>query len=349
MTPSARRDGTPGRNKGRNGGSSSRSFSKNTSGKGKGAKRSHKNPHARDYEQPRTGGAAGGRNGRRAQSQAPGHSRRAEDVYISKAKPARHQHVHGGHSGGGSVGAEGGVRLQKVLAQAGVASRRMSEELIAQGRVEVNGEIVMRQGVRVDPDTAVIRVDGVRVKVNEDLVYIALNKPLGVQSTMKDDMGRPCVGDIVGEKVDAGLHLFHVGRLDAKTEGLLLLTNDGELANRLMHPKYHVSKTYLATVLGEADRELVKKLREGVDLEDGIAKADYVQIVDTYEGRSLIRVELHEGRKHIVRRMLKELGFPVQQLVRTKIHTVQLGELTPGAIRHLNDSELRALYKAVEM
>lgn len=349
MTPSARRDGTPGRNKGRNDGSSSRSFKKNKATKGKGAHRSHSNNrYAREYEQPRTGGAAGGRNGRRPQSQAPGRSRRAEDVYVSKAKPAPHQHTSGANAGG-QVNVEGGVRLQKVLAQAGVASRRMSEELIAQGRVEVNGQIVMRQGVRVDPDTAVIRVDGVRVKVNEDLVYIALNKPLGVQSTMKDDMGRPCVGDIVGEKVDAGLHLFHVGRLDAKTEGLLLLTNDGELANRLMHPKYHVSKTYLATILGEADKDLVKKLREGVDLEDGIAKADYVQIVDTYEGRSLIRVELHEGRKHIVRRMLKELGFPVQQLVRTKIHTVQLGELTPGAIRHLNDAELRALYKAVEM
>ena len=346
MTSSARREGTPGRNAGRAGGSANRSTKKNGAGKNRSNNRNFR--RSREYEAPRTGGAAGGRNGRKTQSKAPGQSRRAEDIYISKAKPARHQHVET-NGAGSSVNVEGGMRLQKVLAKAGVASRRMSEELIDQGRVEVNGQIVLRQGVRVDPETAVIRVDGVRVKVNEDLVYIALNKPLGVQSTMHDDMGRPCVGDIVGEKVDAGVHLFHVGRLDAKTEGLLLLTNDGELANRLMHPKYRISKTYLATVLGEGDKELIKALRDGVELEDGIARADYAQVVDSYEGRSLIRVELHEGRKHIVRRMLKELGYPVQQLVRTKIHTIQLGELTPGAIRHLNESELRSLYKAVEM
>ena len=147
----------------------------------------------------------------------------------------------------------------------------------------------------------------------------------------------------------AGQRLFHVGRLDADTEGLLLLTNDGELANRLMHPKYEVSKTYLATVLGEAKPDLVKRLKEGIELDDGVAKADYVQIVDVHNGQSLIRVELHEGRKHIVRRMLKEAGFPVQRLVRTKLHTVQLGDMKPGGLRALNSSELTSLYKAVEM
>ena len=162
-------------------------------------------------------------------------------------------------------------------------------------------------------------------------------------------MGRPCVGDIVGEKVDAGQRLFHVGRLDAATEGLLLLTNDGELANRLMHPKYEVAKTYLATVVGEADRKLVRALKNGVELDDGPAKADYVQIVDVHQGKSIVRVELHEGRKHIVRRMLKEAGYPVERLVRTKIHTVQLGEQTPGALRALNNAELTSLYKAVGM
>ena len=147
----------------------------------------------------------------------------------------------------------------------------------------------------------------------------------------------------------SGQRLFHVGRLDADTEGLLILTNDGELANRLMHPRYGVSKTYLATVLGEAKPALIRELKSGIELDDGLAKADYVQIVDTHQGQSLIRLEIHEGRKHIVRRMLKTAGYPVQRLVRTKVHTVQLGELKPGAMRALNDSELTALYKAVEI
>ena len=271
---------------------------------------------------------------------------RAADIYVSRAKPARKQHVTRDAQSLKSSEGEG-IRLQKVLAQAGVASRRMAEKLIEQGRVEVNGRIVMEQGLRIDPNTAVVRVDGARVRVNEDMVYYVLNKPFGLQSTMSDDMGRPCVGDIVGEKLDAGQRLFHVGRLDAATGGLLLLTNDGELANRLMHPKFEVSKTYLATVIGEADRSLVRRLRDGIELEDGVAKADFVQIVDIYQGKSLLRVELHEGRKHIVRRMLKEAGFPVEQLVRTKIHTVQLAEQTPGTLRALNDSELASLYKAV--
>ncbi|GAB3074477.1 pseudouridine synthase [Corynebacterium aquatimens] len=241
------------------------------------------------------------------------------------------------------------VRLQKALAQAGVASRRHAELMIDEGRVEVNGTIVREQGVRVDPNVDIIRVDGVRVNVNEDLQYFVLNKPRGMHTTMEDELGRPCVGDIVADRVTAGQRLFHVGRLDADTEGLLILTNDGELANRLMHPKYEVPKTYLATVKGEAKPGLVKQLRAGIELEDGMAKADYVNIVDTHQGESLILVELHEGRKHIVRRMLKAAGFPVQRLVRTKIHTVRLGEQKPGTLRALNDSELTSLYKVVEM
>lgn len=273
----------------------------------------------------------------------------ASDVYVSNARPARHQHVEAAHGvGKRGRGDEGeGVRLQKVLAQAGVASRRMAEKLIDEGRVEVDGKIVTRQGVRVDPNTAVIRVDGSRVIVNEDMQYFVLNKPRGVQSTMHDDMGRPCVGDIIGEKVSAGQRLFHVGRLDAATEGLLLLTNDGELANRLMHPSYEVTKTYMATVIGEVDSKVMRQLEEGIELDDGLAKADMAQIIDVWQGRSIVRIELHEGRKHIVRRMLKTAGFPVERLVRTKIHTVQLGEQTPGALRALNRAELASLYNAV--
>lgn len=281
---------------------------------------------------------------------------KASEIPLSNARPARHQNVSAkqmaerlGADWLYDDAADEGVRLQKVLAQAGVASRRHAEVLIDKGRVEVNGEIVTKQGVRVNPNVDVIRVDGVRIHVNEDLDYFILNKPRGMLSTMSDDEGRLCVGDIVAEKIVSGQRLFHVGRLDADTEGLLLLTNDGELANRLMHPKYEVSKTYLATVLGEADRRLITTLKKGIELEDGPAKADYVQIVDTHEGQSLLKVELHEGRKHIVRRMLKAAGFPVQRLVRTKIHTVQLGEQKPGTLRALNTSELTSLFKAVQL
>ena len=293
----------------------------------------------------------------------PDKKQRDSDIIVSNAKPARHQHVSKkkqkatAESVAREVGADWlvdedkpkGERLQKVLAKAGVASRRHAEILIDAGRVEVNGKIIAKQGVKVNPSVDVIRVDGVRVNVNEEHEYFVLNKPRGMQSTMSDDLGRPCVGDVVSEKVAAGQRLFHVGRLDADTEGLLILTNDGELANRLMHPKYEVTKTYLATVLGEADRKLVRQLKDGIELEDGLAKADFAQVVDTNQGYSLVRLELHEGRKHIVRRMLKEAGFPVQRLVRTKLHTVQLGDMKPGGLRALNSSELTSLYKAVEM
>ena len=293
----------------------------------------------------------------------PDKKQRDSDIIVSNAKPARHQHVSKkkqkatAESVARELGADWlvdedkpkGERLQKVLAKAGVASRRHAEILIDAGRVEVNGKIISKQGVKVNPSVDVIRVDGVRVNVNEEHEYFVLNKPRGMQSTMSDDLGRPCVGDVVSEKVAAGQRLFHVGRLDADTEGLLILTNDGEMANRLMHPKYEVTKTYLATVLGEADRKLVRQLKEGIELEDGLAKADVAQVVDTNQGYSLVRLELHEGRKHIVRRMLKEAGFPVQRLVRTKLHTVQLGDMKPGGLRALNSSELTSLYKAVEM
>ncbi|WP_408918416.1 pseudouridine synthase [Corynebacterium kefirresidentii] len=293
----------------------------------------------------------------------PDKKQRDSDIIVSNAKPARHQHVSKkkqkatAESVARELGADWlvdedkpkGERLQKVLAKAGVASRRHAEILIDAGRVEVNGKIISKQGVKVNPSVDVIRVDGVRVNVNEEHEYFVLNKPRGMQSTMSDNLGRPCVGDVVSEKVAAGQRLFHVGRLDADTEGLLILTNDGELANRLMHPKYEVTKTYLATVLGEADRKLVRQLKEGIELEDGLAKADFAQVVDTNQGYSLVRLELHEGRKHIVRRMLKEAGFPVQRLVRTKLHTVQLGDMKPGGLRALNSSELTSLYKAVEM
>ncbi|WP_373456453.1 pseudouridine synthase [Corynebacterium sp. 70RC1] len=372
MAPTARRDGTP--EKGRKNPRAQRSAKQRNAaqaqgtGLGPGQHPSKKKPHRgqgnpQDTGQGRTAGngkvqgKAQHKAGKRVRSRyeqdsvgglSEGRRTSESQMLLSNAKPARRQHVQ--QPTGNLPAPEGeGVRLQKVLAQAGVASRRHAEILIDAGRVEVNGKIVMEQGVRVYPDRDIIRVDGVRININEELQYFVLNKPRGLHSTMSDEFGRANIGDIVGEKVAAGQRLFHVGRLDADTEGLLLLTNDGELANRLMHPRYEVSKTYLATVLGEADRELIRTLRNGIELDDGPAKADYVQIVDVYQGKSILRVELHEGRKHIVRRMLKAAGYPVQRLVRTKLHTIQLGEQTPGTIRALNRNELASLYKAVDL
>ena len=215
-----------------------------------------------------------------------------------------------------------GVRLQKVLSQAGIASRRVAEKMILDGRVEVDDRVVTELGTRVDPDVSVIRVDGARVTVDDTLVHLAINKPRGMHSTMSDDRGRPCVGDLVEHRVRGNKKLFHVGRLDADTEGLMLLTNDGELAHRLMHPSFEVPKTYLATVVGSVPRGLGRKLRDGVELDDGPAHVDDFAVVDAVPGKTLVRVTLHEGRKRIVRRLLAAVGYPVQELVRTDIGTV---------------------------
>ncbi len=242
-----------------------------------------------------------------------------------------------------------GIRLQKVLSQAGIASRRVAERMITDGRVEVDGRVVTELGTRVDPDTAQIRVDGARVLLDDSMVYLAVNKPAGMHSTMADDMGRPCIGDLIEHRVRGNRNLFHVGRLDADTEGLLLLTNDGELAHRLMHPSFEVSKTYLATVAGSVPRGLGKTLRAGVELDDGPASVDDFAVVDAVPGKTLLRVTLHEGRKRIVRRLLAAVGFPVQELVRTDIGPLTLGNQRPGSIRALTRKEIGDLYRAVGM
>jgi 23S rRNA pseudouridine2605 synthase len=245
------------------------------------------------------------------------------------------------------TGESPGIRLQKVLSQAGIASRRNAEKMIRDGRVEIDGQVVTELGTRVDPDVSVIRVDGARVVLDDSMVYLALNKPRGMHSTMSDDHGRPCIGDLVEHRVRGNKKLFHVGRLDADTEGLILLTNDGELAHRLMHPSYEIPKTYLATVNGSVPRGLGKKLRAGINLDDGPVAVDDFAVVDAIPGKTLIRVTLHEGRKRIVRRMLAEAGFPVQELVRTDIGALTLGEQRPGSIRALRRNEIGDLYKAV--
>jgi 23S rRNA pseudouridine2605 synthase len=237
--------------------------------------------------------------------------------------------------------------LQKVLSQAGIASRRVAERMITDGRVEVDGQIVTELGTRIDPSVSVIRVDGARVMLDDTLVHLALNKPRGMHSTMSDERGRPCIGDLIEHRVRGNKNLFHVGRLDADTEGLLLLTNDGELAHRLMHPSYEVPKTYLATVNGAVPRGLGKTLRAGIDLEDGPVVVDDFAVVDSVPGKTLVRVTLHEGRKRIVRRLLAAVGYPVQSLVRTDVGAVSLGDQRPGTIRALRRDEVGQLYKAV--
>jgi 23S rRNA pseudouridine2605 synthase len=237
-----------------------------------------------------------------------------------------------------------GIRLQKVLAAAGLGSRRACEELIAAGRVTVDGEVA-RLGDRVDPQTAVIHVDGDRVVIRDDLVYLALNKPRGVLSAMSDARGRRTVGDLVADRPE---RLFHVGRLDADSEGLLLLTNDGELAHRLMHPSFGVLKTYLATVPGPVGRGVGRRLRDGVELDDGPARVDSFRVVQTAGRQAIVEVVLHEGRKHIVRRLLAEVGHPVSRLVRTRIGPVHLGGQRAGTVRPLTRSEIADLYAVAD-
>jgi 23S rRNA pseudouridine2605 synthase len=236
------------------------------------------------------------------------------------------------------------IRLQKVLAAAGIGSRRACEALIEQGRVEVDGKRVREQGLRVDPRTAVIRVDGERVPTAPDTAVYAFNKPRNVVSTMSDEEGRPCVGDWLAGRTD---RLFHVGRLDIDTEGLLILTNDGELANRLSHPSHEVDKTYVATVRGQLPTSALRELRAGVELEDGQARCDTARIVQKAPDRTMVELVIHEGRNRIVRRMLDAVGYPVTDLVRTQVGPIHLGQQRPGVVRAITGKELRELYTAV--
>jgi len=236
-----------------------------------------------------------------------------------------------------------GVRLQKVLASAGVGSRRACEDLIEAGRVRVDGDVVTQLGVRVDPEDVAIEVDGERVCVDTSAVTVVLNKPRGVVSTMSDPEGRPSLGQYVSEFDE---RLFHVGRLDADTTGVLLLTNDGELANRLAHPSFGVNKIYVAKVKGQVPKTLAQTLRAGVDLEDGPVRCTGAAILDIGKDASLVQVELHEGRNRIVRRMLDAVGFPVLDLVRTQFGPVRLGTLAPGETRVLTPAEIGKLMQA---
>lgn len=242
------------------------------------------------------------------------------------------------------------VRLQKLLATSGVASRRKCEQLMLDGLVEVDGAVVTRLGTKVDPRTAVIRVDGRRLPPASPHVYLALNKPRGVVSTMSDPQGRRTLGDLVAERPE---RLFHVGRLDTDTTGLLLLTNDGEFAHRLAHPSYEVDKTYVAEVDGVPDRATLRRLSDGVRLDDGPVAVSGVRLVTRGQGgasgRAIVELVIHEGRNRIVRRLLDHVGHPVRRLTRTAIGPVLLGRLGSGELRDLTRDELGALLDAARM
>jgi 23S rRNA pseudouridine2605 synthase len=234
-------------------------------------------------------------------------------------------------------------RLQKVLAAAGVGSRRACEDLIFRRRVTVNGKVA-KLGDKVDPSTVEIHVDGQRIITDTKLVYIAMNKPRGVVSSLDDEKGRSELADFLGQ---FSQRLYHVGRLDADSEGLLLITNDGDLTNKLTHPSYGVPKTYLAEVInGPLPRTVGRQLLAGIELEDGPAKVDTFRLVDAIGKTAQIEITLHEGRKHIVRRMMDEVGHPVTRLIRTAVGSIRLGDLRPGGFRYLSNAEVAALFKA---
>jgi 23S rRNA pseudouridine2605 synthase len=240
-----------------------------------------------------------------------------------------------------------GIRLQKVIAQAGIASRRAAEEMIDEGRVEVNGHVVKEQGRRVDPETDHIRVDGKRIPPPRRHTYLVLNKPLGVVCTMDDPEGRPCIADFLGRQAKAGV--YHVGRLDTDTEGLLLLTNDGEFAQRMSHPRHEIAKTYVADVTGVLEDGTARKLARGITLEDGPVRPDRVKVEQRTANRTLVTVVLREGRNRIVRRMFEAVGHPVRRLSRTQYGPVRLGQLKSGELRELTRDELGALLDSVQL
>jgi 23S rRNA pseudouridine2605 synthase len=233
-------------------------------------------------------------------------------------------------------------RVQKILASAGIGSRRACEELIAAGRVAVDGQVIGLGG-KANAETQIITVDGERVATNPRLVYLLLNKPQGVVTTVTDPQGRPTVMDLVPNTP----RVYPVGRLDRDTEGLLILTNDGELANRLAHPRYAVDKTYVAQIRGTPKRKALRQLIDGVELEDGLATARSVRELGSSQDRTLLEIVLTEGRKREVRRMLAAVDIPLERLARVKLGPLPLGDIRPGKFRPLTSAEVGRLYAAV--
>ena len=236
------------------------------------------------------------------------------------------------------------IRLQKALSIAGIASRRKAEELMLQGRVKVNGKVARELGVRIDPTVDQVMVDNKPVQLDPDRIYLAFHKPKGIVSTMSDEYGRPCLADFF-----MGFdRVFNVGRLDQETTGILLMTNDGELANQLAHPSFGVEKLYVAKVKGRIEKTSLQRLTEGVRLEDGFQQADRVRLVDQNMQESLVEIVLHSGKNRIVRRMFDAVGHPVIDLTRKSFGPLRLGNLKPGRFRELSKLEVSALMQAAQ-
>lgn len=236
-------------------------------------------------------------------------------------------------------------RLQKILSRAGVASRRAAEQYILDGRVSIDGKIVRELGTKVDPERSEIKVDGRRINLNVEKIYLMLNKPKQVLSSVSDDRGRRTVIDLI-EDVDE--KIFPIGRLDYNTEGLLLLTNDGELANGLLHPKFEIDKTYLAVIKGRVDQERLDRLRIGVKLEDGMTAPALVNLLELGDDQSTVEITIHEGRNRQVRRMFEAIGYLIKKLRRIKFAGLTLEGLKLGAHRALTKREVESLRRKVQ-
>jgi 23S rRNA pseudouridine2605 synthase len=239
------------------------------------------------------------------------------------------------------------TRLQKVLADAGIASRRASEQLILDGRVSVDGYQITELGTKVDPEISKVEVDGETIKISETKIYLAFHKPIGILSTMTDPDGRPSLGDYFKERKE---RLFHVGRLDRESEGLILMTNDGDLAHRASHPSYGMVKKYLVEIESVLTREQISEMSKGIMLEDGLARAlDIRTVREISPKHSWVEISIHEGRNHIVRRMLDFYEIPVARLIRTEFGPILLAETGVGRYRNLNEVELTKLFKDLKI
>jgi 23S rRNA pseudouridine2605 synthase len=237
------------------------------------------------------------------------------------------------------------TRLQKLIAGTGLASRRKAEALITAGRVTVNGKVVTELGIKVDPDCDHVKVDGKHLSAAQPFVYLLLNKPKNVMSTLDDPGGRTTVKDYLR---GVSVRVFPVGRLDFDSEGLMLLTNNGDLAQALLHPRYHVPKTYLIKVKGVLTNEEITHLEQGVRLDDGMTSPAMVKKIKKAEQNSWLEITIREGRKHQVKRMLEAVGHPVIKLMRVKMGPLTLGSLAPGEFRFLTDREANVLRELVE-
>lgn len=239
------------------------------------------------------------------------------------------------------------IRLNKIIADAGVASRRAADQLILEGRVSVDGKVISELGNKFDPEISEIKVDGESLINNKSKTYLAFHKPSGVISTMSDPEGRRNLGDFFKDRKD---RLYHVGRLDKDSEGLILLTNDGELAHRATHPSYGLEKKYLVEIEGEFNKHLSDQLLQGVRLEDGLARA--VKVVHTRavsRNHHWVEITIHEGRYHIIRRLIESLGLKVLRLIRVEFGPISLGEMKPGRHRVLNSQEITNLFVILKL